>query len=201
MPKPIDLAGRRFGRWLVLELDPERSRCNGAVYLRWLCRCVCGVERVVTGTNLIQGKSRSCGCLARERVAERATRHGHCRGGKTTSIYTRWKAIKQRCLNPNSPSDVHYGGRDVTLCHRWLEFENFYADVGDPPPGLTIDRIDVNGDYGPWNWRWATQSMQNYNQRRSLNKPVKPKRPPGRPLGSKDKRPRKPYTRRGADMD
>ena len=101
-------------------------------------------------------------------MAARAT-HGHCRGGKQTSIYTRWHAIKQRCLNPNNPSYVHYGGRDITLCHRWFEFENFYADVGDPPPGLTIDRINVNDDYGPWNWRWATPSMQMYNQRRNLN--------------------------------
>src|SRR5262249_15497270 len=183
---PLNLIGQRFGRWSVLGLCPERHRCGGATYLCWLCRCACGVERVLVGTSLRQGKTRSCGCLLREEVAKRATRHGHCRGGKTTSIYGRWKSMMQRCFNPNNPQYSNYGGRDITVHERWFDFENYYTDVGDPPPGMSLDRINNDGDYQPWNWQWATQSMQNYNQRRSLKKADKPviKRGLGRPKGS-----------------
>jgi hypothetical protein len=99
--------------------------------------------------------------------------------------------MKQRCLNPNNPQYSNYGGREdapITLHHRWFDFINYAADVGDVRPGMSIDRINNNDDYGPWNWQWATQSMQNHNQRRSLkNKPVVIKRPRGRPKGSKNK--------------
>lgn len=106
--------------------------------------------------------------------------------------------MMQRCFNPNNPQYSNYGGRDITVHERWFDFENYYTDVGDPPPGMSLDRINNDGDYQPWNWQWATQSMQNYNQRRSLKKADKPviKRGLGRPKGSKNK----PKRRRGRPL-
>jgi hypothetical protein len=72
----------------------------------------------------------------------------------------------QRCFNPNSTNYYYYGGRDITIHERWFEFENFYADMGDPPRGKSLDRINVNGDYEPSNCRWATASVQATNRRR-----------------------------------
>jgi hypothetical protein len=71
-----------------------------------------------------------------------------------------------RCFNPNNSSYDDYGGRGITVCEEWLSFENFYADMGDPPPGLSLDRIDNDGPYAPWNCRWADRITQNSNQRR-----------------------------------
>jgi hypothetical protein len=73
----------------------------------------------------------------------------------------------QRCFNPNHKEYPNYGGRDVTVYERWLTFEGFYADVGDPPPGMSIHRINNDGDYEPGNVQWATKSVQNSNRRRS----------------------------------
>ena len=76
----------------------------------------------------------------------------------------------QRCSNPNASGWEHYGGRGITVCARWLKFESFLLDMGEPPRGMSIDRIDNDGDYEPGNCRWATQSAQNLNTRRSKAK-------------------------------
>jgi hypothetical protein len=164
----IDITGKRFGRWQVLAVHPERRRYGTAckaVSVLWLCRCDCGTERVVFSCNLRRGLSTSCGCRKREKTRERSTKHGQARRGKVTRAYIRWLSMLQRCFNPNNKCYCYYGARDVTVCIRWLTFENFYADVGDPPPGLSLDRINVNGDYEPGNCRWATPTEQARNQR------------------------------------
>lgn len=164
-----DLTGKRFGRWTVLAIHPERYRRAGASFDLWLCKCDCGTKRVVLGSNLRRGKSTSCGrCIAREKLRKRVTKHGHTSGGRCTSIYGRWKDMRQRCFNPNNPRYPDYGGREpipVTVCERWRKFENYYADMGDPPYGKSIDRINNDGDYEPSNCHWATKSMQVANRR------------------------------------
>jgi len=91
-------------------------------------------------------------------------------GKRGSRVYNAWRSMKKRCLVPTTASYPHYGGRGIEICQRWMSFENFYADMGDPPDGLSLDRIDVNGDYEPSNCRWATEVEQQRN--RTINIPI-----------------------------
>jgi hypothetical protein len=165
----INLVGQRFGRWTVLAVHPERMRygkAGQAITVLWLCRCNCGTERLVFGTNLRRGLSRSCGCLISETTRQRSKKHNQAKRGKVTRAYHCWQHMKQRCLNPNNRDYPNYGGRGITVCERWRSFENFHSDVGDPPPDKSLDRYpDRNGNYEPGNWRWATAKEQVLNRR------------------------------------
>lgn len=166
-----DLTGRSFGRLTVVERAENRGR-----HIYWLCVCECGTTRTVKGDHLKSGGSQSCGCRlsdsARERAARSAmptrTTHGHgsARAGTRSGTYISWSSMIQRTTNPRNPAWPHYGGRGITVCDRWRSYEAFLQDMGERPPGLTLDRIDVNGHYEPGNCRWATWSEQRLNQRR-----------------------------------
>jgi hypothetical protein len=160
--KFIDLTGQRFGRWTVLVLWPERYRLNGVTRdAFWLCRCTCGSEHIVMGNNLRSGKSTNCGCLKHEKARKRSTKHGMA----GTRVHRIWKSMLSRCRNPNVPCFSNYGARGISVCEEWHSFENFYADMGAPPDGLTLERRNNEGDYERSNCCWATRLEQAHNRR------------------------------------
>lgn len=148
--------GKTFNRLTILELKLETG-----VRPRFLCRCSCGsAPRLFLASNVIGNRSLSCGCVKMEANSKRLRVHG-LSGTRTHRI---WKNMRQRCMNPHNPSWLRYGGRGIQLCDRWKEsFENFLSDMGESPNGLSIDRIDNNGNYEPANCRWATSLTQGRN--------------------------------------
>lgn len=155
-----DLTGQVFGRLTVLEVAFRKS---GKQY--WLCRCECGKELATRGTSLVLGIARSCGCLKIDMLASQAKTHGHSGQGPSPTYIT-WRGMKTRCNNPKHRRYSDYGGRGIKVCERWMDFNNFLADMGERPEGLTLDRIDPNGNYEPGNCRWATDSVQQTNKRK-----------------------------------
>src|SRR5687768_15266949 len=129
----IDLQGQRFGRWTVLSLALR----TGPGQSRWLCRCDCGTEAVVASDGLRKGRSRSCGCSKREPGSNGKVTHGHSVGNHSLT-YRTWAGMKSRCTNPNEDNYHRYGGRGIRYCDRWEEFENFLADMGVKPRGMSL---------------------------------------------------------------
>lgn len=152
----IDITGQKFGRLLVLKY-------SGGL---WHCQCDCGVIKDIAGHELLSGKTKSCGCLKRERIIKRSTTHGK----RKTSEYNIWSAMRNRCNNPNDKRYSSYGGRGVSVCQEWNEsFEAFDRDMGPKPsPKHTLDRINNDGNYEPSNCRWATDEQQRNNRRSTV---------------------------------
>lgn len=151
--KLLDLVNQRFGRLVVVRRGA--STCRGET--RWVCRCDCGREKLVLSNSLRRGLTSSCG-------SHPPTTHGM----SSTKAYKTWERIWQRTTNPKAKGYQNYGGRGIRVCRRWRRFENFHADMGDPPaPHLTIERKNNNGNYCRSNCRWATTAEQNINSRRN----------------------------------
>ncbi len=153
-----DLSGQRFGRLAVLKREPNKGR-----RVMWLCQCDCGAHIITRADNLTEGGSKSCGCLTKEVNGKRLTVHGKC----GTPEYVIYQGMVGRCERPTHGGFEDYGARGIVVCPEWrASFEQFYSDMGPrPSPTHSINRIDNDGPYAPWNCEWATSKQQAANQR------------------------------------
>lgn len=166
-----DIINQRFGKLLIISfshIDKTRAAC-------WNAICDCGNKCIVRGISLRADHVNSCGCLGQERRVKSVRKHGMYQ----SRIYHIWVGIKQRCTNPKNINYSHYGGRGITLCPEWQTFEGFYAANGESynkhvaefgEKNTTADRYpDVNGNYEPNNFRWATRIEQDNNTTNSVH--------------------------------
>lgn len=157
----IDLTGQRFGRLTVQERAENRGERS-----YWVCGCDCGSIKTVRGSHLLQGLINSCRCIQKEQLD--LVNRTHSMAG--TVPYRTWRHMKSRCLNPKVSGYENYGGRGIQICGAWEEsFENFWSDMGPSyVKGLSIGRIDNEGDYSPENCRWETTKQQTRNTRSNV---------------------------------
>ena len=154
----IDITGQRFGRLTVLRQVESK---NGAT--RWLCKCDCGNEKIIYKSSLKSRETVSCGCWQRDKMVK----HNQTK----TRLFKIWSDMKNRCYNENNRGFKHYGARGISVCKEWCDdFLNFkkWADENGYSDNLTIDRINVNGNYCPENCRWITKYEQRLNKRNTL---------------------------------
>ena len=155
-PKPEDLTGKKFGRLTVI---CEANQKWG--HRHWRCACQCGRECIVAGTELKRRRTRSCGCVRREKII-----HGECADPRKSREYRIWSVMRSRCSNPKATGYDYYGGKGITVCPDWRNsFVQFLSDMGRAPTKFhSIDRIDPTGGYEPSNCRWATPVEQAGNK-------------------------------------
>lgn len=157
-PRAKNLTNQRFGR--LVALYPERRKLLG-----WQCVCDCGQTNWVQVQKLTCGATRSCGCLARQAKSEAHFKHGHTLGKNPTRAYRAWSGMHTRCENKSTKNYNDYGGRGIKVCEDWRDFSAFLRDMGEPPPGTSLDRVDNDQGYSKGNCRWATRVEQANNKR------------------------------------
>lgn len=157
--KPVLVGVGGFLRFVRRDLDNKKND---------IFACVCGKEKSIQRHDVLSGKTRSCGCMKSRWMAEGNSTHGHSRVGankNATPEYTAWGNMISRCRSKTRRGAKHYSGRGISVCVRWLKFENFLTDMGPRPGhGYSIDRINNDGNYEPKNCRWATASEQSRNR-------------------------------------
>lgn len=157
-----DIVGNKYGRLTVTAFAGYSQHARPRP--QWLCKCTCGNEYVGVGSALKNGNTSSCGCLRKEVSTANATTHGM----KGTSVYNTWSGMINRCSLPSNNRYARYGGRGISVCKRWLSFENFLEDMGEPKKGESIDRVNNNGNYEPSNCRWANDATQRRNKSNNI---------------------------------
>lgn len=164
-----DLTGQRFGR--LIAVSPHHTDQHGSWW--WLVRCDCGIEKVLKADKFTSSRRKSCGC----------ERHpGKYNGRSSWRAYTSWISMLHRCYNPKNPGYELWGGRGITVCNRWrTSFDAFLADMGERPPGYSLDRINPDGNYEPSNCQWATYRQQTRNRRKWVFQPQKQRKAQQKP--------------------
>lgn len=153
-----DLVGKKFGKLTVIKRAKNRGHNTC-----WLCQCECGNLKEALASNLKTGVTNSCGCITKEKIIKAVTKHNETK----TRLYRLWSNMKQRCYNKKQPTYKYYGARGIRVCQEWKNnYESFrdWAITNGYSDKLTIDRIDVNGNYEPTNCRWITNTEQQQNK-------------------------------------
>lgn len=160
-----DLTGQKFGRLTVIEHEGYKIYPNGEKATLWKCICDCGKEVIVRSGQLSSKKTQSCGCLRNDRVKEKLCTHKMTK----SQLYHKWNHMIQRCENPNVERYPHYGGRGIKVCDEWHDFNRFkeWAESSGYDAKLTLDRINVDGNYSPKNCRWVSWETQANNTTRN----------------------------------
>lgn len=159
MKKVIDITGKKYNNLTVISFYDMKNKKS-----RWLCQCECGNEKVVYSTYLKNGNVKSCGCLLHKKKYDIETNK------KIKRLQHIYYQMKQRCYDKNNPVYKYYGGRGITICNKWLkDINNFHKWAIDNgySNDLTIERIDVNGNYEPNNCKWISKTQQGYNKTNS----------------------------------